>query len=68
MSIAYYVTEDYVTVWLLDNEGKKKLKTQIPKKDIEYVASRIMKELGIPVESAFDLAVYVAYLKVTWGL
>jgi len=67
MSIVYHVEKDSVRVWLLDKTGKK-ISSQLPRKDVEYITKRIMTELDVPVESAFDLAVYFVFLKVTWGL
>jgi len=68
MAVAYHVEKDSVRVWLLDENGKKKISSQLPRKEVEYITKRIMEELGVSVESAFDLAVYVVFLKVTWGL
>jgi len=68
MSIVYHVEKDSVRVWLLDSEGKKTMSAQFPRKDVEYITKRIMTELDVPVETAFDLAIYVVFLKVTWGL
>jgi len=68
MAIAYHVEKDSVRVWLFDEDGKKKIASQLPRKDVEYIRKRIMTELDVPAESTFDLAVYFVFLKVTWGL
>ena len=60
--------DDYVTVWLLDDDGNTKIKSQLPKDEVIYAASRIMKELNVTAEKAFDMGVYAVFLKVTWGL
>jgi len=66
--IAYHVEDDSVRVWLVDENGKRKLSSLLPRKEVEYITARIMKELDISADKAFDLGVYVVYLKVTWGL
>ena len=69
MEFIYRIEEDTVTVWTKDEKtGKKTLSIQLPRADVEYVAKRAVKELDITEENAYDLAVYVTYLRVTWGL
>jgi len=65
----YRIDRDTVTVWVHDEKtGQKMLSVQVPRKDVEYVVKRAVKELDITEENAYDLAVYVTYLRVTWGL
>ena len=69
MEFTYRIDGDVVTVWTKDEKtGKKILSIQLPRDDVEYVVKRAIKELDIPAEHAYDLAVYVVYLRVTWGL
>ncbi len=69
MEFVYRIDQDTVSVWVHDEKtGQKKLSVQLPRKDVEYVARRAVKELDITEENAYDLAVYVTYLRVTWGL
>jgi len=69
MEFVYRFDGDTVSVWVMDEKtGQKKLSIQLPRKDVDYVAERAVKELDITEEEAYDLAVYVSYLRVTWGL
>jgi len=65
----YKIEKDIVSVWVHDEKtGKKLASLQLPRKDVEYVARRAMKELDINEEDAYNLSVYLNYVRVTWGL
>jgi len=69
MEFVYRIDEDTVSVWVQDEKtGEKKLSIQLPRKDVEYVARRAMKELDVNEEDAYNLSVYLNYVRVTWGL
>ena len=69
MEFVYKMDKDTVSVWVMDEKtGQKSLSVQLPRKEVDYVAKRAIKELDITEEEAYDLAVYVSYLRVTWGL
>ena len=69
MEFIYRTEGDVVTVWLQDEKtGKNVSSIQLPRKDVDYVKKRAMRELDFPEDSALNLAVYVVYLRVTWGL
>ena len=69
MEFKYKLEKDRVLVWVHDEKtGQRKLSVQLPREDVEYVAQRAMRELDITEGEAYDLAVYVSYLRVTWGL
>ena len=68
MKVVYELEKDYVDVRLIDDDGNARIKSQLPKEEVVYAAARITRELGLPVDEAFDIAVYAVFLKVTWGL
>ena len=69
MEFVYRIDEDTVSVWVQDEKtGEKNLSIQLPRKDVEYVARRAMKELDVNEEDAYNLSVYLNYVRVTWGL
>jgi len=68
MDFLYKVGKDYVLVLIQNEDGKRVATAQIPKKDVDYMAKRAIKELDIAPDEAYDLAVYVTYVRVTWGL
>jgi len=69
MEFVYKVEKDTVSVWVHDEKtGQKRMSIQLPRKDVDYVARRAVKELDITEEEAYDLAVYLNYVRVTWGL
>ena len=69
MEFIYKIEKDTVSVWVQDEKtGKKLASLQLPRKDVEYVAKRAIKELEITEEDAYNLAVYLNYVRVTWGL
>ena len=69
MEFIYNIEKDTVSVWVQDEKtGKKLASLQLPRKDVEYVAKRAIKELEITEEDAYNLAVYLNYVRVTWGL
>ena len=69
MEFVYKMDKDTVSVWVMDEKtGQKSLSVQLPRKEVDYVAKRAIKELDITEEEAYDLAVYVSYLRVTLGL
>jgi len=69
VEFAYTIEKDTVSVWVQDEKtGKKLASLQLPRKDVEYVARRAIKELEITEEDAYNLAVYLNYVRVTWGL
>ncbi len=69
MEFVYKIEKDTVSVWVKDEKtGQKVASIQIPKKDVVYVAQRAVKELDITPDEAYDLAVYLNYVRVTWGL
>jgi len=69
VEFAYTIEKDTVSVWVQDEKtGKKLVSLQLPRKDVEYVARRAIKELEITEEDAYNLAVYLNYVRVTWGL
>ena len=69
VEFAYMIEKDTVSVWVQDEKtGKKLVSLQLPRKDVEYVARRAIKELEITEEDAYNLAVYLNYVRVTWGL
>jgi len=69
MEFVYKIEKDTVSVWVQDEKtGQKVLSIQLPRKDVEYVARRAIKELDITEENAYDLSVYLNYVRVTWGL
>jgi len=69
MEFIYRIDKDTVSVWVQDEKtGQKVLSIQLPRKDVEYVVRRAVKELDITEENAYDLAVYLNYVRVTWGL
>jgi len=69
MEFKYKLEKDRVLVWVHDEKtGQRKLSVQLPREDVEYVAERAIRELEITKEEAYDLAVYLNYVRVTWGL
>jgi len=69
VEFTYRIDKDTVSVWVQDEKtGKKLVSLQLPRKDVEYVAKRAIRELDIPEEDAYNLAVYLNYVRVTWGL
>jgi len=69
MEFVYKIEKDTVSVWVQDEKtGEKRLSLQLPRKDVEYVAKRAIRELDIPEEDAYNLSVYLNYVRVTWGL
>jgi hypothetical protein len=68
VKISYQVEKDHVNVWLLDDNGNTTLKAQLPKEDVIYAAARVIRELGLSPDKAFDIGVYAVFLKVTWDL
>ena len=48
MEFIYRIDKDTVSVWVQDEKtGQKVLSIQLPRKDVEYVARRAIKELDI---------------------
>jgi len=69
VEFTYRIDKDTVSVWVQDEKtGKKVISLELPRKDVEYVARRAMKELDVNEEDAYNLAVYLNYVRVTWGL
>ena len=69
MEFIYKIEKDTVSVIVRDEKtGQKRLSIRIPRTEIEYVARRALQELEITEGEAYDLAVYVNYLRLTWGL
>ena len=69
VEFTYRIDKDTVSVWVQDEKtGKKVISLELPRKDVEYVAKRAIRELDIPEEDAYNLAVYLNYVRVTWGL
>ena len=69
VEFTYRIEKDTVSVWVQDEKtGKKVISLELPRKDVEYVARRAMKELDVNEEDAYNLSVYLNYVRVTWGL
>jgi len=68
MDFLYKIGKDYVLIWVQNEEGKRVATAQIPKKDVDYMAERAMKELDVDPDEAYNLAVYFTYVRATWGL
>ena len=69
VEFTYRIDKDTVSVWVQDEKtGKKLVSLQLPRKDVEYVAKRAIRELDVNEEDAYNLAVYLNYVRVTWGL
>ena len=69
VEFTYRIEKDTVSVWVQDEKtGKKLVSLQLPRKDVEYVAKRAIRELEVNEEDAYNLAVYLNYVRVTWGL
>ena len=69
VEFTYRIEKDTVSVWVQDEKtGKKLVSLQLPRKDVEYVAKRAIRELDVNEEDAYNLAVYLNYVRVTWGL
>ena len=69
MEFVYRIEEDSVSVWVKDEKtGQTLMSLELPKEEVVYVARRAIKELDITPNEAYDLAVYVNYVRVTWGL
>jgi len=69
VEFTYKIEKDTVSVWVHDEKtGKKLVSLQLPRKDVEYVAKRAIRELDVNEEDAYNLAVYLNYVRVTWGL
>ena len=69
VEFTYRIEKDIVSVWGQDEKtGKKMISLELPRKDVEYVARRAMKDLDVNEEDAYNLSVYLNYVRVTWDL
>jgi hypothetical protein len=69
MQFSYIINDDTITAWLQDEKtGKIRVSAQFLRRDVEYVTARLIKEMELTPEEAFDLAVYFVFVKASWGL